>query len=74
MCSYSLKNSVSNKFGKYHEFFFLVRSFSSTSSKEISRLVHMRTFSHKMGKTRLPSYKTDWHLCHEFSVHTAFYL
>ena len=21
MCSYSLKNSVSNKFGKYHEFF-----------------------------------------------------
>lgn len=77
MCSYSLKNSVSNKFGKYHEFFFLfflVRSFSSTSSKEISRLVHVRTFSHKMGQTKLPSFKTDWHLCHKFSVHTAFYL
>ena len=67
MCSYSLKNSVSNKFGKYHEFFF-------SCEKEISRLVHMRTFSHKMGQTKLPSCKTDWHLYHEFSVHTAFYL
>lgn len=54
--------------------FFLVRSFSSTSSKEISRLVHVRTFSHKMGQTKLPSCKTDWHLYHEYSVHTAFYL